>query len=78
MGAKTAAQRRRRVQDTLAWRARRKRGGAVLPIEVDSQAFDLMERFAGLDVSQVGNKQMVAASFGRLWRLALAALLREG
>ena len=57
MGAKTAAQRRRRVQDTLAWRARRKRGGVVLPIEVDSQAFDLMERFAGLEASKADDRR---------------------
>jgi hypothetical protein len=77
MGKKTVAQRRRRVADTRNWRARRKRGASVLPIEIDGQVFDLLERFVGFDASRTDDKQAAAEALGRLWRLALAALQRE-
>ena len=74
---KTAAFRQRRVADTQAWRARQKRGAAVYPVEVDGELFTLMERFGGLEPNRAGDRQAVAAALGRLWRRALAALLRE-
>jgi len=77
MVEKTAAFRKQRVADTQAWRARRKRGAAVYQVEVDGMTFDLMERFGGLRLDQADDKQAVAAALGRLWHLALAALLRE-
>jgi len=77
MVEKTAAFRQRRVADTQAWRARQKRGAAVYPVEVDGTTFDLLERFGGLMAGQADDKRAVAAALGRLWRLALAALLRE-
>ena len=77
MGTKTAAQRRRRVADTQAWRARQKRGAAVYPVEVDGTTFDPMERFGGLEASKADDRRAVAAALGRLWHLALAAFLRE-
>ena len=57
MGSKTAAQRRRRVQDTLAWRARQKRGAAVYPVEVDGATFDPVERFGGLEASKADDRR---------------------
>jgi hypothetical protein len=60
VGTKTAAQRQRRVADTLAWRARQKRGAAVYPIEVGGRIFDLLVRFGGLRPDQDSNKQAVA------------------
>jgi len=74
---KTAAFKKRRVDDTRAWRARQKRGAAVYPVEVDGTTFDLMERFGGLEAGKADDKRAVAAALGRLWRLALAALVRE-
>ena len=72
----SAAFRQRRVADTQAWRARQKRGACFLPVEADAETFDLMERFSGLRSDQMDDKQAVADAFGRLWRLALAALMR--
>ena len=74
---RSAAVRKRRVADTQAWRARRKRGAAVYPVEVDGQIFDLMERFAGLPPGKIEDKQAVAVALGRLLHRALGALLRE-
>jgi len=57
MSGKTAAQRRRRVADTQAWRARQKRGAAVYPVEVDGATFDPMERFGGLEASKADDRR---------------------
>jgi hypothetical protein len=72
-----AARRQQRVRDTQAWRARRKRGIAIYPVEVDGNIFDLMERFAGLSLAKMDDRQAVAYALGRLLRRALGALLRE-
>jgi hypothetical protein len=77
MVKKTAAFRKRRVADTQAWRARQKRGAAVYHVEVDGTTFDLLERFGGLEAGKADDKRAVAVALSRLWRLALAALLRE-
>jgi hypothetical protein len=78
MVEKTAAFKQRRVADTQAWRARQKRGAAVYPVEVDGEVFDLMARLGVLEAAHADNKQAVAAALGKLLRLALAALQREG
>jgi len=57
MGTKTAAQRRRRVADTQAWRARQKRGAAVYPVEVGGATFDPLERFGGLEASKADDRR---------------------
>ena len=57
MSGKTAAQRRRRVADTQAWRARQKRGAAVYPVEVDGTTFDPMERFGRLEASKADDRR---------------------
>ena len=57
MSGKTAAQRRRRVADTQAWRARQKRGAAVYPIEINGTTFDPMERFGGLEASKADDRR---------------------
>jgi hypothetical protein len=77
MVEKTAAFKQRRAEDTRRWRERLHRGATVYPVEVDGTTFDLMERFAGLKASKVGDRQAVAIALGKLLRLALAALLRE-
>jgi len=51
---------RRRADDTRQWRERLHRGAAVYPVEVDSQLFDLMERFGGLKDSKTGDRQAAA------------------
>jgi hypothetical protein len=66
-----------RAGDTRRWRERLARGAVVLPVEVDGSLFDLMERHGGLQASQADDREAVAAAFGRLMRLALAALARE-
>jgi hypothetical protein len=48
-----SAFRRRRAADTARWRERLRRGAAVYQVEVDDTTFDLMERFAGLNVGQM-------------------------
>jgi hypothetical protein len=68
---------RRRADDTRQWRERLHRGAAVYPVEVDSQLFDLMERFGGLKDSKTGDRQAAATPLGKLLRRALEALLRE-
>jgi hypothetical protein len=59
---KTAAQRRRRVVDTQAWRARQKRGAACYSLEVDGRIFDLMARFGGLEADKVDDKRCLPPS----------------
>ena len=72
MSGKTAAQRRHRVQDTLAWRARRKRGAAVYPVELDGTTFDPMEHFGRLEASKTDDRRRYV--FYRVVRSAKAFL----
>ena len=69
---KSVAHRRRRVADTQAWRARRKRGAAVCPIELDGTTFDPMERFGGLEASKADDRRRYV--FYRVVRSAKAFL----
>jgi len=55
----------RRAADTARWRERLHRGAAVYPVEVDSQLFDLMERFGELKDTKTGDRQAVATSLGK-------------
>jgi hypothetical protein len=77
MVEKTAAFRQRRATDTARWRKRLQRGACVLPVEVDGTTFDLMERFGGLDPTKTDDRRALAIALGKLWRRAMAALLRE-
>ena len=74
---KSAAQRRRRVDDTRRWRERLERGAACYTIEVDGETFDLMVRLGLLASADATNKRLVAAALGVLLRRALGALRRE-
>jgi hypothetical protein len=72
-----AARRRQRVIDTQNWRARQRRSAVVLPVEADAATFDLMARLGLLAPVDATNRRVVAFAFGKLLRLALAALRRE-
>jgi hypothetical protein len=74
---KSAAQRRRRVDDTRRWRERSERGAACYQVETDAETFDLMVRLGLLAPADATNRRVVANSLGKLLRLALAALRRE-
>jgi hypothetical protein len=77
MVEKTAAFRERRAADTARWRERRANGRACYTVEVDGTTFDLMERVGGLPPNKVSDKNAVRAALGRLFGLAIDALLRE-
>jgi hypothetical protein len=76
MVEKTAAFRQRRADDVRRCRARQARGAACYYVECDTETFDLLVRFEGLDPDS-SDRQAVARTLGRLLRRALAALLRE-
>jgi hypothetical protein len=59
---KMPAFRQRRAADTARWRERLRRGAAVYPLEADAATFDLMERFAGLNVGQMDDRRAVSAA----------------
>jgi len=77
MVEKTAAFRQRRADDVRRCRARQARGAACYNVECDTETFDLLVRFEGLDPDKTSDRQAVARTLGRLLRRALAALLRE-
>ena len=76
MVEKTAAFKQRRADDVRRCRARQARGAACYYVECDTETFDLLFRFEGLD-PDTSDRQAVARTLGRLLRRALAALLRE-
>jgi hypothetical protein len=65
------------VDDTRRWRERLERGAVVLPVEVDGEVFDLMERLGLLAAADATNRRAVANALGKLLRRALGALRRE-
>jgi hypothetical protein len=77
MRPEAARKRTTRANDTRRWRSRLSRGAVVLPVEIDGSVFDLLERHGGLRASQADDREAIATAFGKLLRLALAALLRE-
>jgi hypothetical protein len=74
---KSAAQRRRRVRDTQAWRERQKRSAVVLPVEIDEEVYALMTRHGLLKPGRETDRRAVADALGKLLRLALGALRQE-
>ena len=73
---RSAAAKQRRVADTQNWRARRKRGAAVYPIEIDGTTSDPMERFGGLEASKADDRRRYV--FYRVVRSAKAFLGGQG
>jgi hypothetical protein len=73
-----AKRRRRRAQDTARWRSRVDRHVQLFQLEAGPEEFDLAIRYGGLKESQIRNKAAVNVALGRLLRVALVALLREG
>jgi len=74
---KPTSARRRRAADVRRCRARQARGSALYYVECDTDTFDLMVRFEGLNPDKITDRQAVALALGRLLRRALGALLRE-
>jgi hypothetical protein len=75
--AKSAAARRRRVEDTRRWRERLERGAACYQVEADAETFDLMVRLGLLAPADATNRRVVADALGKLLRRALGALKQE-
>jgi hypothetical protein len=58
---RSAAAKQRRVQDTQRWRRRLERGAIVLPVEVDSEVFDLMARLGLLAADRETDRRATVA-----------------
>ena len=72
---KTASFRKRRAADMRACRKRQAAGIALFYVAADETTYDMMERFAELSPSKVGDREAVRAALGRLLRAGLKALL---
>lgn len=66
-----------RAADVRECRARQRRRRACYMVEVDEQAFELMETFEGLAPERFHDRREIRRTLGRLLRRAVAALLRE-
>ena len=62
---------------TARWRARTRRGALVLPLELDSEMLDLLQRLEHLRDSQITGRQAIAGAARRVLTRAMGLLVRH-